>query len=97
MGNTVAFPAPPEPAAGQSAAVDSVPRVEAASPKSQPQAHAEPQPDLRLVIEEEHGAFVYKTIDRRTGEVVQQLPREDLLRLKSELEYLPGMVIDARG
>lgn len=54
--------------------------------------------DLRLVIEEDEatGAFVYKTLDRRTGEVVQQLPREDVLRLKSSDEYEPGRVVDTR-
>ena len=35
------------------------------------------QADLRLIIEEDpdHGAYVYKTVDRRTGEVVSQIPR----------------------
>jgi len=55
--------------------------------------------DLRLVIEEDKAAnsFVYKTVDVRTGQVVQQYPREEVLRLKTSPGYAPGDVIDARG
>jgi flagellar protein FlaG len=51
------------------------------------------------VIEEDKAAnsFVYKTVDMRTGQVIQQLPREELLRLKSDPAYQPGDVITARG
>jgi flagellar protein FlaG len=58
---------------------------------------AEPQPgDLRLVIEqnEETGAFIYKTVDRRTGETLQILPREEVLKLKHATAYDPGAVYD---
>ena len=54
--------------------------------------------DLRLVIEEDAntGSFVYKTLDRRTGEVVQQLPRDAVLKLQSDGGYTPGQVVDTR-
>lgn len=54
--------------------------------------------DLRLVIEEDKatGAFVYKTLDRRTGEVVQQLPRESVLKAMASDTYNPGQVVDTR-
>jgi flagellar protein FlaG len=63
----------------------------APTPKSQ-------NADLRLVIEEDaaSGAFVYKTLDRRTGEVVQQLPRESVLKAMSAEDYNPGLVVDTR-
>jgi flagellar protein FlaG len=55
---------------------------------------ASPEPDLRLVIEEgQAGSFVYKTIDRRTGEVVLQLPREEVLRMRDAEAYVAGTVI----
>lgn len=52
-------------------------------------------PDLRLVIEEnpQAGTFVYKTIDRRTGEVVAQVPREEVLRMRESPDYMAGDVI----
>ena len=67
-------------------------------PAPQPPPAAD-QPDVRLIIEEDAqtGAFVYKTMDRRTGQVIQQFPREEILRLKQEEEYVAGTVIDARA
>ena len=58
---------------------------------------AAPQPDLRLVIEDQAGAFVYKTIDRRTGEVVLQLPREEVLRMRETEAYEAGAVITTQA
>ena len=56
------------------------------------------QPDpsrFRLVIEEgaEAGSFIYKTLDRFTGEVVRQVPREEVLKLL-EQPVRSGAVID---
>ena len=53
--------------------------------------------DLRLVIEDDAkaGCFVYKTIDRRSGKVVQDLPREQILRLREADSYVAGTVIKA--
>ncbi|MFT4253938.1 MAG: hypothetical protein QM608_15820 [Caulobacter sp.] len=56
-----------------------------------------PQPgDLRLVIEEDidSGIYVYKTVDRRTGETLKQYPREDVLRFKDAASYGPGKIYD---
>ena len=69
------------------------PTVEPAAPTPKGQTA-----DLRLVIEEDEatGAFVYKTLDRRTGEVVQQLPRESVLKAMAQDDYQPGLVVDTR-
>jgi flagellar protein FlaG len=97
MSNTVAFPNPiPDPAAQRTpAAAASDPR-DFANPTP---AAANPAADLRLVIEEDaaSGTYIYKTMDRRTGEVVQQFPREEVLRLKDALFYKPGQVIDSKS
>lgn len=95
MSNTVAFNVPkPEPV-GQPNALPqgSSQGVNAPQVKNSVQT----APDLRLVIEEDpiSGAYIYKTLDRRTGEVVQQLPREDVLRLKDAPVYVPGQVVDS--
>jgi len=49
----------------------------------------------RLAIEEDQasGAFVYKTLNRDTGEVVLQFPREEVLRLKDHASYQAGAII----
>jgi flagellar protein FlaG len=54
--------------------------------------------DLRLVIEDDQaaGCFVYKTVDWRTGEVVQQIPREQILKLREAPAYLAGDVIKTK-
>lgn len=54
--------------------------------------------DLRLVIEEDHasGLYIYKTIDRRTGDVVLQLPREEVVRMYASHNYAAGAIIKAK-
>jgi flagellar protein FlaG len=85
-----AFAATPDPTFGQQKPV--------VSPDTGAPDRTAPTPDqveLRLVIEKDptSGSYVYKTIDRRTGEVLQQLPREELLRLREEAAYAAGDVI----
>ena len=55
--------------------------------------------DLRLIIEEDLGAqsYVYKTINSRTGEVVQQYPREEVLRMRENADYRAGGVIRTKA
>lgn len=53
----------------------------------------------RLVIEEgpQAGSFIYKTLDRVTGEVVKQLPREQVVDLMRTARYSAGSVIDTKA
>ena len=54
--------------------------------------------DLRLIIEEDAaGGYVYKTVDRKTGEVVQQLPRDEVLRMREQVDYHAGGVIRTKA
>lgn len=75
----------------------------AAKPPQGKPADAEPQTpdpaDMRLVIEQDKasGSYVYKTVDRRTGHVLLQLPREQLLRLRDKEDYAAGDVIRAKA
>jgi flagellar protein FlaG len=57
------------------------------------------QADLRLVIEEDKaaGSYVYMTIDPRTGKVIAQIPREEVLRMKDDAGYTPGSIINSRS
>jgi|SRR6185503_19505238 len=97
MTSTAPIPGPaPEPASAQSA-----PTPAPASPgKSQtpaPQTGADA--DLRLVIEDDKaaGSYVYVTINSVTGEVVSQVPREQLLKMREDPSYQPGSIIDSRS
>lgn len=64
--------------------------AEAPSPSS--------QPDLRLNIvhDQASGLFVYKFVDPTTGRVVQQLPDEEIVKLRSAAEYAAGRLINTR-
>lgn len=59
-------------------------------------ADAERLARYRLVIEQgpRAGSFVYKTLDRETGEVVRQLPSEDVLKMRQRDDYGVGAVIN---
>src|SRR5258706_16363769 len=79
--------------------VPSRPRTEDVSGQAAGDNPAAESADLRLVIEEDKAAnsFVYKTVDLRTGRVIQQFPREEVLRLKASPDYTPGAVVSARS
>lgn len=64
--------------------------------QSRAQQEAERSSRYRLVIEEgaRKGSFVYKTLDRMTGEVIRQLPREQVVELNARDDYAAGAVID---
>lgn len=51
----------------------------------------------RLTIEEGPDGFVYKTLDRVTGEVIRQFPREEVLKLRASPAYDRGGVFDTRA
>ena len=86
-------PAEPTPTSTTSAP------VAAASGSSQASSSTpiDSQADLRLVIEDDKaaGSYVYKTINPITGQVVSQVPREELLRMREADDYKPGSVINA--
>lgn len=71
-----------------------------APPSPQPEAHVmqDDPADLRLIIEPDPGTggYIYKTIDRRTGAVVLQLPREDVVRMQASQDYRTGAVVKAK-
>ena len=72
----------------------------AAPAQSEPPAAKGPDTvEMRLVIEQDQatGSYVYKTINRVTGEVIQQLPRAEILKLKDALRYEAGSVIQTKA
>lgn len=54
--------------------------------------------DYRLVIDKDpvSGTFIYKTIDRYSGTVVKQFPREELARIGDSQTYTAGTIITAK-
>lgn len=54
--------------------------------------------DLRLVVERDKGSgsFVYKALDAITGEVIRQMPREDVLKMRADPNYKAGDLVRAK-
>jgi flagellar protein FlaG len=52
----------------------------------------------RLVISEgaETGVYVYTILDRATGQVLVQIPREEVVRIAARPDYTAGQVIDTK-
>jgi len=66
------------------------------APVVQPTA---PVQGLRLNIERDQGSgqFVYKFVDPTTGRVIEQLPDEEILKLRTSAEYVAGRVLDTKA
>ncbi len=90
-----AFAATPDPTFGQKPA--------AQAPDNRASANRAAQSldpvDMRLVIEEDKAtnSYVYKTVNRFTGEVIQQLPRDQVLKLHEQLDYEAGDVVRTKA
>ena len=89
------FAATPDPTFGRPAS--SPPQEGAKAPP--PEIVGKDPVDLRLIIEEDKasGTYVYKTVNRRTGEVILQLPREEILKMREESEYVAGVVVRTKA
>ena len=63
--------------------------------QSRASQEAEREARYRLVIEQgaRIGVYIYKMLDRETGEVIRQLPREEVVRLGNQNGYAAGAVI----
>jgi flagellar protein FlaG len=54
--------------------------------------------NARLTIEKDSdtGKYVYKTVDRETGKVIRQWPREKLLKAITEHQNVSGLIVDKK-
>jgi len=86
------------PATTGTGAAPAAAAVSAATAASSAQPAVGAAEDMRLVIEDDKaaGCFVYKVIDRKTGQVVQQTPSEQMVKLRESDGYLAGDVIKAQ-
>ncbi|SJM63791.1 hypothetical protein FM111_09885 [Brevundimonas diminuta 3F5N] len=76
--------------------LDREPQGVAIEPRPAVQAQQDAADDAgryRLTIEREATGYVYKTLDRVTGEVIRQFPREEVLKLRQSPAYDVGKII----
>lgn len=88
------YAATPDPTYGrQTAAAPPVATGAADGPAAAEEA------DVRLVIEEDEasGNHVYTVVNRRTGEILQRLRREQILQLGDDAGYHAGGVIRTKA
>jgi len=99
MTNTVAIIGPAADASVGQSPFSQAQQVLSPEALAQDQGVVSNPADLRLVIEEDKaaGTFVYKTVDWRTGEVIQQLPREQVLRLREAQNYSAGQLLTTKA
>jgi hypothetical protein len=66
---------------------------------SKPQGEPTADPELRLIIQElgDTGTFVYTVVDRTSGQVVHQTPREEVARMSERTDYAAGLLIKTRA
>jgi flagellar protein FlaG len=79
-----------------SSKTSSTPGNAAVEPKSPPQ---QANPAQRLVIQAgaQTGVFIYTILDRATGQVLVQIPREEVIQLSKRPDYSAGSVIDTKA
>jgi len=76
--------------------VDTAEARVALAPVKAPANDASDSSRFRLTIEAAgKGRFIYKVLDRVTGEVIRQLPREEVERLSQDPTYSGGRVVNA--
>ena len=89
------FAAAPDPTFGRPAP-QANPDV---APNTEEASDAADEPDLRLVIEQDEagGPLIYRIVDRRTGGIVQQFMREEVLQMREDADYAAGGVIRTKA
>lgn len=53
--------------------------------------------DLRFSIDEESGETVVKVMDHESGEVIRQIPSEELLAIAHSLKNAQGLLLSAKA
>ena len=51
---------------------------------------------LSIVRDEETGTFIYRSVDRQTGEVVNQWPAESMLQFKAYIREATGIAVNRK-
>jgi uncharacterized FlaG/YvyC family protein len=49
---------------------------------------------LQIEHDKKTGTFIYRSIDRETGEIVRQWPPEELVKLREYLKEMEGLLVD---
>jgi flagellar protein FlaG len=53
--------------------------------------------DLRFSLDESTGKMIVRVVDTDTGEVIRQIPSEELLAISRSLDRLKGLLFDQQA
>jgi flagellar protein FlaG len=67
------------------------------APKSAEPVKAKTNTHLVIEKDEVSGGYVYKSVDPQTGEVLQQFPREEVLRAIAAMRAAEGQILDTKA
>ena len=68
---------------------------EAAASQNLAKVEADPR-QLNIELDKPSGRVVFQSVDRNTGEVKNQVPSEELLKLAASLRGVVGVFVDSR-
>ena len=54
-------------------------------------------PSLQFSLDQTSGKMVVKVTDKQTGELLRQIPSEDMLKIAESLDQLRGLFIDEKA
>lgn len=52
---------------------------------------------LRIDQDKETGTYIYRSVDKETGQVVRQWPPDELVKLRDSMRELEGMLLDHKA
>jgi flagellar protein FlaG len=93
-----ALPTQPPQAANTDTPNASQAKADPNSSHGSPSENPEAQAPNRLVITQGNktGVYIYTILDRATGQVLVQIPREEVLRIAARPDYSAGSVLDTK-
>jgi flagellar protein FlaG len=52
---------------------------------------------LQIVRDKDTGSFIYRSVDPETGDVIAQYPSEQIIKLRSHMRDMEGMLVDTHA
>ncbi|MGV8074647.1 MAG: flagellar protein FlaG [Syntrophobacteraceae bacterium] len=53
--------------------------------------------EIEVTVHEETGELVVKVLNRQTGDIIRQIPAEELIKLHKKLKELQGVLLDEKA
>jgi len=54
-------------------------------------------PNIEVRVDEDTGIFVVKVFDNKSGEMIRQIPTQEVVDLASQMDKIVGLIFDKKG